>query len=229
MGVLNACNRFAVPALASTFFNIGSVAFGLILGYVLGPHLGHGADHRHGDRRGAGRRFATGLANAGAARRRIPFPSSYRLEPSPAAQNLQPDGPRHPRQRRGSNQRAGHHQLRFAHSRQRSGELAGLFVPLHAASAGTVRRRHRIRHASFHLAQRGHRQFRRIPPHALQIARHGFSADAAVFGGPDRVGPHHDWRHLSGRQVQRLRHRSKPRSRSPVTLLAWPDTPRSKC
>lgn len=40
MGVLNACNRFAVPALASTFFNIGSVVFGLILGYVLGPHLG---------------------------------------------------------------------------------------------------------------------------------------------------------------------------------------------
>lgn len=40
MGVLNACNRFAVPALASTFFNIGSVAFGLILGYVVGPHLG---------------------------------------------------------------------------------------------------------------------------------------------------------------------------------------------
>jgi putative peptidoglycan lipid II flippase len=40
MGVLNACNRFAVPALASTFFNIGSVGFGLILGYLLGPRLG---------------------------------------------------------------------------------------------------------------------------------------------------------------------------------------------
>ncbi len=40
MGVLNACERFAVPAMASTFFNIGSVAFGLILGYVLGPHIG---------------------------------------------------------------------------------------------------------------------------------------------------------------------------------------------
>jgi putative peptidoglycan lipid II flippase len=40
MGVLNACNRFAVPALASTFFNIGSVAFGLALGYWLGPMLG---------------------------------------------------------------------------------------------------------------------------------------------------------------------------------------------
>ncbi len=40
MGVLNACNRFAVPALASTFFNIGSVVFGLTLGYWLGPMLG---------------------------------------------------------------------------------------------------------------------------------------------------------------------------------------------
>jgi putative peptidoglycan lipid II flippase len=40
MGVLNACNRFAVPALASTFFNIGSVTFGLILGYLLAPWLG---------------------------------------------------------------------------------------------------------------------------------------------------------------------------------------------
>ena len=40
MGVLNACNRFAVPALASTFFNLGSVTFGLILGYAFGPMLG---------------------------------------------------------------------------------------------------------------------------------------------------------------------------------------------
>ena len=40
MGVLNACNRFAVPALASTFFNIGSVTFGLMLGYLLAPWLG---------------------------------------------------------------------------------------------------------------------------------------------------------------------------------------------
>ena len=40
MGVLNACNRFAVPAMASTFFNIGSVAFGLAIGYVGGPLIG---------------------------------------------------------------------------------------------------------------------------------------------------------------------------------------------
>ena len=42
MGVLNACNQFGVPAMASTFFNIGSVGFGLIVGYVIGPHIGIG-------------------------------------------------------------------------------------------------------------------------------------------------------------------------------------------
>ena len=39
MGVLNASNVFGVPALASTFFNIGSVGFGLILGVAMGPML----------------------------------------------------------------------------------------------------------------------------------------------------------------------------------------------
>lgn len=40
MGVLNACNKFAVPAMASTFFNIGSIIFGLLIGFVFGPRLG---------------------------------------------------------------------------------------------------------------------------------------------------------------------------------------------
>jgi len=40
MGVLNACNQFGVPAISSTFFNLGSVAFGLLLGFALGPGLG---------------------------------------------------------------------------------------------------------------------------------------------------------------------------------------------
>jgi putative peptidoglycan lipid II flippase len=39
MGVLNASNKFGVPALASTFFNIGSVGFGVMIGYWLGPRL----------------------------------------------------------------------------------------------------------------------------------------------------------------------------------------------
>lgn len=40
MGILNSCNQFGVPALSSTFFNIGSVGFGLVLGFVAGPQLG---------------------------------------------------------------------------------------------------------------------------------------------------------------------------------------------
>ena len=40
MGILNACNQFAVPAMASTFFNIGSICFGLVLGFLAGPRIG---------------------------------------------------------------------------------------------------------------------------------------------------------------------------------------------
>jgi putative peptidoglycan lipid II flippase len=34
MGLLNACDRYGVPALASAWFNVASVAFGLLLGFV---------------------------------------------------------------------------------------------------------------------------------------------------------------------------------------------------
>ncbi|HSW50560.1 MAG TPA: murein biosynthesis integral membrane protein MurJ [Bryobacteraceae bacterium] len=40
MGVLNACNQFAVPAMSSTFFNLGSIGFGAALGFWAGPRLG---------------------------------------------------------------------------------------------------------------------------------------------------------------------------------------------
>jgi putative peptidoglycan lipid II flippase len=40
MGILNAHGRFAVPALASAFFNLGSIVGGLLLGFVLGPYVG---------------------------------------------------------------------------------------------------------------------------------------------------------------------------------------------
>ena len=39
MGILNACDRYGVPALASTVFNVGSVLFGVLLGFWLGPSL----------------------------------------------------------------------------------------------------------------------------------------------------------------------------------------------
>jgi putative peptidoglycan lipid II flippase len=40
MGMLNTFNVFAVPALASAFFNVGSIVGGLLLGFVLGPTIG---------------------------------------------------------------------------------------------------------------------------------------------------------------------------------------------
>jgi putative peptidoglycan lipid II flippase len=40
MGMLNAKNRFAVPALASSFFNIGSILGGVGVGYLLDPTFG---------------------------------------------------------------------------------------------------------------------------------------------------------------------------------------------
>jgi len=39
MGMLNASNKFGVPATASTFFNIGSVGFGIAIGGWLAPRL----------------------------------------------------------------------------------------------------------------------------------------------------------------------------------------------
>jgi len=40
MGILNALDHFGIPAIASAFFNIGSILGGLLLGYVLGSRLG---------------------------------------------------------------------------------------------------------------------------------------------------------------------------------------------
>jgi len=40
MGILNACNQFALPALSSSMFNVGSLAVGLSLGFLAGPQLG---------------------------------------------------------------------------------------------------------------------------------------------------------------------------------------------
>ncbi len=39
-GMLNSFGRFGVPALASSFFNIGAIVFGLGLGFWLGPSIG---------------------------------------------------------------------------------------------------------------------------------------------------------------------------------------------
>ncbi|MGZ8486876.1 MAG: lipid II flippase MurJ, partial [Candidatus Binatia bacterium] len=40
MGMLNAFNIYGMPALASAFFNLGSIIGGLLLGYLIGPAIG---------------------------------------------------------------------------------------------------------------------------------------------------------------------------------------------
>jgi putative peptidoglycan lipid II flippase len=40
MGMLNSRNVFGMPALASSFFNLGSIIAGVLLGYWLDPHFG---------------------------------------------------------------------------------------------------------------------------------------------------------------------------------------------
>ncbi|MBZ5618947.1 MAG: murein biosynthesis integral membrane protein MurJ [Acidobacteriia bacterium] len=42
MGVLNACDQYGIPALASACFNVGSVVFGLALGFTVGRSFGRG-------------------------------------------------------------------------------------------------------------------------------------------------------------------------------------------
>ena len=159
MGVLNACNRFAVPALASTFFNIGSVVFGLALGYWLGPMLG--IEPISG--------MAIGVVLGGALQlkpladpcrasfRGLQFSPRLRLEPSRTQAHHPADGSGHPRQRRRADQRHGQHQLRLSHSGQRSGELARIRVPFHATPARTLRRCDRVGNPAFYIEKRGRR------------------------------------------------------------------------
>jgi putative peptidoglycan lipid II flippase len=43
MGMLNSKSVFGVPAMASSFFNIGSIIGGVSLGFLIDPHFGQGA------------------------------------------------------------------------------------------------------------------------------------------------------------------------------------------
>jgi putative peptidoglycan lipid II flippase len=74
MGMLNASNRFGVPAMASTFFNLGSVGFGVMIGVWLAPHF-NGA-HVHVSRIDG---MAIGVVLGGALQLCWQLPSLYKL------------------------------------------------------------------------------------------------------------------------------------------------------
>src|SRR5205807_9462319 len=40
MGMLNAKHVFGMPAMASSYFNLGSIIGGVVIGYLLDPHFG---------------------------------------------------------------------------------------------------------------------------------------------------------------------------------------------
>ncbi len=66
MGMLNAKNVFGMPAMASSFFNFGSIVGGVVFGCWIDPHFGPRALHRpgrpHADRRRAAARRAAAVA-----------------------------------------------------------------------------------------------------------------------------------------------------------------------
>lgn len=74
MGILNSSNRFGVPAMASTFFNIGSVGFGVAIGVWLAPHFN--GPHIHISRIDG---MAIGVVLGGALQLCWQLPSLYKL------------------------------------------------------------------------------------------------------------------------------------------------------
>ncbi len=67
-GILNANHQFGIPALSSSMFNVGSVLFGLGLGYMLGPRLGLDLAHS----------MAFGIVFGGVAQLGFQLPSVWR-------------------------------------------------------------------------------------------------------------------------------------------------------
>jgi putative peptidoglycan lipid II flippase len=74
MGMLNASNRFGVPAMASTFFNIGSIGFGVAIGVWLGPRIN--GPHIHISKIDG---MAVGVVLGGALQLCWQLPSLYKL------------------------------------------------------------------------------------------------------------------------------------------------------
>ena len=111
MGNLNALNNFAVPALASAFFNIGSILGGLGLGFPRSNFRSQ-CHRRHGVRHPRRRLSSIRRAVAESAPRRFQIPSHAEFTIRACARSSL-DGARDHRHRRGSNQCFRQHQFRF--------------------------------------------------------------------------------------------------------------------
>ena len=77
MGMLNAKSVFGMPAMASSFFNVGSIVGGVALGAWIDPHFGPARAGRACDRHADRRRPAVRRAAAAAADARLPLPARF--------------------------------------------------------------------------------------------------------------------------------------------------------
>ena len=174
MGVLNARGRFGIPALASTFFNIGSVTFGLAMAWTVGRTFHQGLIVS----------MACGVLAGGALQWLWQVPSmareGFRYRPCfnwrhhRSAPDRPLDAARAARERRAADQRHGEHQPRVEHHgrggacHRWTGELAELRFPFSPAPHRRVRRCGGLRHTAGNLALRRARPHRRIPGHGFR-------------------------------------------------------------
>ena len=180
MGILNAKHVFGPPAMASSYFNLGSIIGGVAIGWWLDPHFGA--------------RSLTGLAIGtligGTWQLIAQFPSLHRVgyryradfqwgdEGVRTVLALMATGGDRGQRRAGERP---HQQWLRRKSRQRSGELAQYRLSVDAIAARNFRRRDRHRHAAARREKRGNRQYRRVSrnPCARNAARlladHSFS------------------------------------------------------
>ncbi len=124
MGMLNAKNIFGAPAMASSFFNLGSIVGGVTLAWWLDPHFAP----EHIDRALVGMAFGTLLGGFLQFAVQLPpllkvgyrFQPDFRWRDEGVRTDPAPDGAGGHRSERGADQRAG--QLRF---RQPPGQRRG--------------------------------------------------------------------------------------------------------
>ena len=151
MGMLNSLRRFFIPSLSPAMFNVATIlcAVALVpLMHVLGLAADHRDRHWHAARRPRPDRDPV----AGAAQGRLPLPPDPRLPRSRAARDPAPDGPRHARPCRGSDQRLRQYLPRRGGAGRRV--LARLRVPAHVPADRHLRRLDRDGVAARHLAAR---------------------------------------------------------------------------
>ena len=107
MGMLNAKNVFGMPAMASSFFNIGSIVGGVALGFWIDPHFGPRALDRTGVRNGDRRCAAAHRAAAVAGASRLSLSSGHPLARSGSQGDFAVDGSGGDRRQHHAIQRAG--------------------------------------------------------------------------------------------------------------------------